>query len=367
MAGFAAQPVHAQAGLPRDVAVAIDIAAKRADSKALTAAVIDAIARYPQLVEQIVTAATREAPAYGLIIAAEASRAYPGFAERIARAVGRVTPETAHTAQTLAAAAAGDTAAAEERLPTPGIRQPHAGTPLEDFEIILGLGPALAPSYEGGTDYEVTGFPIIDITWRDRVFLRVERSASFLPHGRGLGVNIFKTRSFAAGSYLTYDPGRDDSEDGLLNGTGTIDGTLEGGIFAELTSARWRLSADYFQALMEDGHDGSRMVFSGAYGGRVSEQLGVSVGAAMTYASETYMQSYFGVTAQQAAASGRPALAASSGIKDITGRIDFRYSATEHWFGLLRSEWKRLMGDADETPLVDPESENQFFIGTAGG
>jgi outer membrane scaffolding protein for murein synthesis (MipA/OmpV family) len=180
-------------------------------------------------------------------------------------------------------------------------------------------------------------------------------------------VNIFKTRTFAAGPYLTYDLGRDESEDSRLQGTGDVDGTFEAGIFAELTSAQWRLSADYFQALLEDGHDGSRLVFSGAYGGRVTDQLGISVGGALTYASENYMESYFGVSAQQAAASGKPVFAAGGGFKDITGRIDLRYSATDHWFGLLRSEWKRLLGDADDTPLVDPDAENQFFVGTVAG
>lgn len=40
-----------------------------------------------------------------------------------------------------------------------------------DWSVRLGAMGMYKPKYEGSEDYELQGFPIIDVTWRNRFFL----------------------------------------------------------------------------------------------------------------------------------------------------------------------------------------------------
>ena len=52
----------------------------------------------------------------------------------------------------------------------------------------------LAPEYPGSKDYELVGLPMVDIEWRDTVFLSTQR---------GFGAYFRTTRQFRAGARLT--------------------------------------------------------------------------------------------------------------------------------------------------------------------
>lgn len=369
---------QAQVEVPAETMRAIKSAAERADPDGVNAAVIDAIAEYPDRVEPIVIAAVRVAPAYAVGIASEASRAYPAFAERISAAVTQVTPEVAPTVRSVTAAPIEPVEAREPAsvvmasdapvVPAPGTSEREQKGTLGEFDVLLGLGAGLAPEYEGGDQYDIVPVPLVDVSWRDRVFLQTRRGLGVDFSGLGLqvpslGVNVWRTRTFSLGPYVGYDLGRDDEDSARLAGTGDISGTFEAGAFVEYQSRSWRLSADYRQAVTSSGHDGSLITLATAYGGRATPRLGIGAAVAVTYASENYMESYFGVSSAQAASSGLPTYVADAGLKDVTGEVTFRYDVVEDWLAYLVVQWKRLLGDAETSPVVDPDSENQFFVG----
>ena len=334
----------------------------------MSAAVIDSIASHPEALEQIVIAAARAAPAYSLGISLDASNAFPGFADRIAAAATSVTPEITGTAKAIAETRVGgpETNSLPPPAPSEFDRKVDQSI-LSEFDASLGIGPALKPDYEGGDKYEVTALPLIDITWRDRVFLAWQ--GSFGEHlRRGLGVKVLKGRKFSAGPYLTYDWGREDSVSPRLAGTGDVKGSLEAGGYAEWYLDQYRFSIDYKQSVSgEEGHNGSLLTFAGGAGGRVNDQLSVAASAWATYASENYMIAYYGVSTTQAASSVHQVFNPGTGFKDIAADITFRFDWDPNWHSLFIAQWKRLLGDAAASPLMVLDSENQLFLGSTIG
>ena len=76
------------------------------------------------------------------------------------------------------------------------------------------------------------------------------------------------------------------------------------------------------------------------------------------------MNTYFGVSPLQASQSGLNPFAAQNGFKNIAIRTDFNGEFFWDWSFLVLAEYKRLLEDAAESPLVkDVGSENQFQIG----
>jgi outer membrane scaffolding protein for murein synthesis (MipA/OmpV family) len=348
-------PAQAQSEAPPDALAAINAAASRSDANALSAAVIDAIATFPNALEAIVTAAAHSAPAYALGLSIDISRAFPAFAEQAAAAISIVTPEVSKTAAMMAERATRgvDTSTDPLFVPNELIHDSKLG-PLVDFDFSLGLGGALQPGYEGHDEYKLKALPVIDVTWRDRIFLSWQESFGE-HHRRGLGANLFGDRSFRAGPFVTYDLGREESESPRLAGSGDVESALEAGLFAEWTTFAWKISADYKQTLIEgNGHNGSLLTLAGGYGGRINREFGIGVSAWATYASKNYMAAYFGQDSE-------------AGFKDIVGDITFRVDWDENWNSLIIAQWKRLIGDAESSQLVNADSENQFFLGSTIG
>lgn len=90
---------------------------------------------------------------------------------------------------------------------------------------------------------------------------------------------------------------------------------------------------------------------------RQIERLTFSAGASVIVADDDYMQGYFGVTPEQAAASARAyqSYSAGAGLRRIDLTIGAAYAVTENW--QVRGELGvgRLLGDAQDSPLVFDE------------
>ena len=365
-------PARAQNDIPPSTLTMIQSAARHADANILSAAVIDAISSHPSSVEAIVQAAAHLAPAYSLKVSLDALDAFPGFAEKITRAASLITPEIGSTVNAVAEQPTLSLETDAVLPPSPGESgfKPHRRDGvLSDFDISLGVGPALEPNYEGDDNYDVMVFPSIHISWRDRLFF--DWRDSFGEHlRRGFGAKLLSSRTFAAGSYLTYDPGREESVSPHLLGMGDLDSVFEAGIFGEWYADSYRFSVDYKQSISsEKGHNGSLLTLAAGYGKRITNQLGVSFTGWGTYASENYMTAYYGVGAQQANATSlaRPIFNPGAGFKDIASDITIRFDWDENWHSLFVGQWKRLIGDAAASPLSIPDAENQLFLGTTIG
>jgi outer membrane scaffolding protein for murein synthesis (MipA/OmpV family) len=75
------------------------------------------------------------------------------------------------------------------------------------------------------------------------------------------------------------------------------------------------------------------------------------------------MESYFKIDGNNAARSGLDTYDAGGGFKDIGLNVMTTFKPWEHWgfMGLLG--YKRLIGDAEDSPVVEDEGEANQFSG----
>ena len=93
---------------------------------------------------------------------------------------------------------------------------------------------------------------------------------------------------------------------------------------------------------------------------QVTERVKVVARVGTTFASDDYMQTYFGVTPTQAASSraGLPVYDPDAGIKDVYVELGSEIALGERWLLKPGGRYGRLVGDAGDSPIV--ENENQF-------
>jgi outer membrane protein len=74
------------------------------------------------------------------------------------------------------------------------------------------------------------------------------------------------------------------------------------------------------------------------------------------------MQTYFGVSRQDAARSGLDRYNADSGIKDVGIDLGLNWMITQSWSAKGIASYTQLVGDADDdSPVVDEGDEGQLF------
>jgi outer membrane scaffolding protein for murein synthesis (MipA/OmpV family) len=229
--------------------------------------------------------------------------------------------------------------------------------PREDsaWEVSLGAGALYNPDYDGSDEYEVDPLPLIAINYRDFIMLR----------GPALMVDVFQlsgsklAENLSFGALVKYDLGREANDNPILRHLPDIDGGAEAGLFAEyeLGPVTFELSA-----VQDTGsrHEGAVAEFAIAYGHMLASRLRGQVEASVAWADDDYTQSYFGVAAAQAQASGLREFAAEGGLKDAGVSASLHYLLNEHWRITGRLAYRRLLGDAADGPLVeDYGSQNQ--------
>ena len=72
-----------------------------------------------------------------------------------------------------------------------------------------------------------------------------------------------------------------------------------------------------------------------------------------TYANDSYMKTYFGVTTSQASSSGFKEFNTNSGIKDVSAGTSLIYLFNKYWSFITIANYTRLINDAAKSPLVE--------------
>ena len=84
----------------------------------------------------------------------------------------------------------------------------------------------------------------------------------------------------------------------------------------------------------------------------------------MTWGSDNYMDTYFGVSSPDSIKSGLPVFAASSGMRDARGWLVGMFHFNRNWHLAGGVTYSRLLGDAADSPVVSERgSENQWVFG----
>lgn len=235
----------------------------------------------------------------------------------------------------------------------PGLA-PAAGLwPQGDVDGALTLLGQRGPDYLGARSYGAS--------WRPGVYLRWGRLAISSGGGwasprdddlRGLGLEVRRTHTLRVSLGLRFDSGRNESSAPALAGMGDVPRTIRARIGATWDFApKWQLRAGWtVDAFGRGGGNLGELRVQHeqplAPGLRLAASLGTSI------AGDRYLQTYYGVTSEQAARTGYPVFEPRMGLRDLNGAASLRFDLGEDWVGLVGVGVTRMLGDAARSPLT---------------
>jgi outer membrane protein len=230
----------------------------------------------------------------------------------------------------------------------------------------VGLGVSLIPDYEGSEEYDAWPVVFGRYTWANGMYADLGGSSDGRA-GRARGNVIAEqwVEMLKAGPVLQFRRERDDVDSDRVDRMEKVDYAFEAGAFVGLAKKRWLVNLTAVTDV-SDEHEGTLVELAAAYKFPVSDQADITFGVGATYADEDYMQTYFGVSPADSVRSGLPVYNADSGVKDVGANLALQYKFTSAWGALGAVKYNRLLGDAEDSPVVDNEgSENQFFLSLA--
>lgn len=220
---------------------------------------------------------------------------------------------------------------------------------FRNWVIDVGLIGGVSPDYEGSNDYEFGFGPNFSITWRELIWFK----------GKSLGANLLKTDNWVVGPLIAKSSGRDEDDNDKLKGLNDVDGGLDVGGFANYRKKPFRFELDARQDT-GSGSEGALVKVSAGLGSPLKKPW-VQTMLFATWASNNYMESFFGVSEKESERSGLRKFDADSGIKDIGITLTSGVRFWKNWKVGLSFQYKRLLGDAADSPIVD--DKNQFLAG----
>jgi outer membrane scaffolding protein for murein synthesis (MipA/OmpV family) len=236
-------------------------------------------------------------------------------------------------------------AGALETVPRPEARQ---------WEGAIGLIGTLGPAYQGADQQVAKVTP--------GFFLRYGRftitnSSGFVTRradevSRGLGIDLQQSDRVRISLGLRFDRGRDESTGNALAGMGDVKPTVR----ARLSGTwrlqdGWRAAASWsVDAFGRGGGNFGEVGFSREQ--RLSPETVWTWGGALALAGDRYMQTYFGVNAQQAAATGYPEYTPAAGLRDVSLFAGVRSDLGPRWTALGGIGVSRLLGPPVNSPLT---------------
>ena len=230
--------------------------------------------------------------------------------------------------------------------------------PAWAMEHTIGLGAGFAPDYEGSEDYQ--GVPMLLLKGS------YDSGRSFNLTGTNLRVNVVPSKVYSFGPVLNYRMKRDDVDNSRVDAMKDVDAAFEAGVYAGVDINSWLLGAEFLTDV-SDEHDGTLAQFSAGYRWKATADLTITPKAFATYADENYMDTYFGVNADNRGSSGLPDFEADSGFKDAGVNLVVNYTPWRQWGIMGVLSYSALLNDAKDSPLVDDEGDDkQMYFGLMG-
>jgi len=231
---------------------------------------------------------------------------------------------------------------------------------LPRWRTVIGLGLEVQPVYSGATAYHLSGGPDLLIYYRD---------IAFISTGEGLGYNFLRGDHYQFGLGITYDLGRKETDDLTnLHGMGDISPAPVAKLYGSVVLSRkfpliLRVDARQFIG-GTGGAVGDASVYTPLPGS--SKRFVMFAGPSITVADHHYLQSLYGVTAQQSLASGHPEFLITH---NGTASAGVGFSATKflgkHWLINLDAAISQLRGDPAHSPIVECRTQRAIALSFA--
>jgi outer membrane protein len=224
----------------------------------------------------------------------------------------------------------------------------------QETGIALGLGVGAAPDYEGSEDYQVVPIPYVNIMWSNHMSINLL--------GNKVKVNLIPSPIWRGGVIGEYIAERDDVDNDRVDDLEDVDTSFMLGGFFGFEYANWSASIEAMQDVA-DGNDGAIVRLNGGYRIPIDQSWNLSLGAFTTWADDDYMEAYFEIDDADSNRSGLSTFSADSGFKDVGLNLLASFKPWEHWGLMGLVSYKRLLDDAEDSPVVDDEGDENQFVG----
>jgi outer membrane scaffolding protein for murein synthesis (MipA/OmpV family) len=228
---------------------------------------------------------------------------------------------------------------------------------LPEWRTVLGVATEVQPVYDGARAYRLSGGPDVLIYHRDTAFIST---------GEGVGYNFLRGAHYQFGLGMTYDLGRKEKDDlANLRGMGDISAAPVAKLYGSVVLSRkfpliLRIDARQFIGGAE-GAVGDAAVYVPLPGS--SKRLMMFAGPSITVADHHYLQSLYGVSAQQSLASGHPQYLI---MHNGTAAAGVGFSATKflgkRWLINLDVAISQLRGDPADSPIVERRTQRVIAL-----
>jgi outer membrane scaffolding protein for murein synthesis (MipA/OmpV family) len=242
---------------------------------------------------------------------------------------------------------------AEPSVPLPAPVQPgllSAGGRLDsrtpDIVLTLRAGVQVSPAYFGSDDYQLGP----DLAAR----IDYVRFPGGFEYGSSRTVG-FRSGWGIQGSFRYI--GKRDGDD-EIEGLDDVPWSAEAGLGIGYEQRNWRAFTDVRYGFV--GHN----AWVGEIGADAIaypiEGLTLTIGPRLEFGTDSFAQTYFGVSPQESVDSGLAAYDASGGLLGTGIEIGARYLFNERWGVEGAATYDRLVGDAADSPITDRGSPDQY-------
>jgi MipA family protein len=226
------------------------------------------------------------------------------------------------------------------------------------FEGAVGLIAHYAPSYGGADDHSLRLSPA--------GFLRYGRFTFSGAGGfttrrdddveRGIAAELLERDDLRLSLSGRWTGGRRESASPRLEGLGDIEGTLLARLRLQWTpEGPWTWSLGVSADLLDHG-SGWTADLGVARVWTLDPQTRLHFSAALTFCGDTYLQSWYGITPEQAQRTGYSIYAPGNGFRDIGAGLTLRHEFSKRWGSYLSGGVSEHIGAARRSPLVQQPS-----------
>jgi outer membrane protein len=228
----------------------------------------------------------------------------------------------------------------------------------------VAAGVGFAPDYEGGDDYAAFPNLLGRYNFATGRFVALVDGVDAARSWQ-LVMNLVPNSPWQFGPALGFRYERNDPDNDHVKRMDDIDWAIEAGGFIKYNGTSW-FSALGVLADVSDTHGGYIADLQAGYKQEVTSDFGLIYTASIAYANDEYMQEYFGVDGSDASSSGLPLYDADGGFKDYGLGISANYKFTNSWGLIAGFTYHRMLGDAEDSPLVNDEGDkNQYKASVA--
>jgi len=226
----------------------------------------------------------------------------------------------------------------------------------EPRRVRIAIGPELSPSFPGASGVSFGPFLEGDIARGDAPF-------EFEAPDESFGLPVLNLGGIEMGPAMGFQRKR--KEDAAGPGLPEVDLTVElGGFVQAFITPNVRLRADIRHGV--NGHEALVGEASADWVARDGDRWLISLGPRVAFGGARYHRTYFGVSPDDAEASGLPVFTVGSGVQSVGGTAGFIRQLDRRWSLHGYARYDRLLGDAAKSPIVrEHGARNQFSGGLA--